>query len=59
MENRQYKTKELFGRFLPYFKPYWKTMVFDLSCAGLTTLCVSSQMRESEMWRLFPCARSA
>lgn len=39
MENRQYKTKELFGRFLPYFKPYWKTMVFDLSCAGLTTLC--------------------
>ena len=26
MENRQYKTKELFGRFLPYFKPYWKTM---------------------------------
>ena len=27
MENRQYKTKELFGRFLPYFKPYWKTMV--------------------------------
>lgn len=39
MENRQYKTKELFRRFLPYFKPYWKTMVFDLSCAGLTTLC--------------------
>ena len=39
MDNRQYKTKELFRRFLPYFKPYWKTMVFDLSCAGLTTLC--------------------
>ena len=39
MENRQYQTKELFRRFFPYFKPYWKTMGFDLFCAGLTTLC--------------------
>lgn len=39
MESRQYKTSELFGRFMPYFKPYWKTMAFDLFCAGLTTLC--------------------
>lgn len=37
--NRQYETKELFRRFLPYFKPYWKTLVFDLVCAGLTTAC--------------------
>ena len=39
MESRQYRTKELFQRFIPYFKPYWKTMAFDLFCAGLTTLC--------------------
>lgn len=39
MESRQYESKELFQRFLPYFKPYWKTMVFDLFCAGLTTAC--------------------
>lgn len=39
MEIRQYKTKELFERFGPYFKPYWKTLALDLLCAGLTTLC--------------------
>ncbi len=39
METRQYQTKELFRRFLPYFAPYWRTMVFDLCCAGMTTLC--------------------
>lgn len=39
MGSRQYKTKELFVRFRPYFKPYWKTLVLDLFCAGLTTLC--------------------
>lgn len=39
MNDRQYKTKELFERFRPYFKPYWKTLVLDLFCAGLTTLC--------------------
>ncbi len=39
MESRQYRTKELFSRFLPYFKPYWRIMVFDLCCAGMTTLC--------------------
>ncbi len=26
-------------RFLPYYKKYWRTMVFDLFCAFLTTLC--------------------
>ena len=39
MKDRQYTTKELFRRFQPYFKPYWKTLVLDLFCAGLTTLC--------------------
>lgn len=39
MENRQYESKELFRRFFPYFKPYWKTLVMDLFCAGLTTIC--------------------
>ncbi len=39
MEARQYKTKELFTRFLPYFKKYRATLALDLLCAGLTTLC--------------------
>ncbi|MDO4292255.1 MAG: ABC transporter ATP-binding protein [Eubacteriales bacterium] len=39
MNDRQYTTKVLFGRFIPYFKPYWRTLVLDLCCAGLTTLC--------------------
>ena len=38
MKDRQYTTKELFRRFQPYFKPYWKTLVLDLFCAGLPTL---------------------
>lgn len=36
---KEYTSKELFARFLPYFKPYWRTLVFDLVCAGMTTLC--------------------
>ena len=28
-----------FSRFLPYFKPYWGTMLLDLFCASLTTVC--------------------
>ena len=39
MDNRQYKTKELLKRFIPYFKPYRKTLFFDLFCAALTTIC--------------------
>ncbi len=39
MKDRQYPTKELFHRFAPYFKPYKKTLILDLICAGLTTLC--------------------
>lgn len=38
-ENKEYTTKELLKRFIPYYKPYWKTMVFDLFCASLTTIC--------------------
>ena len=32
-------TSLLLKRFLPYYKRYWKTMVFDLFCAALTTVC--------------------
>lgn len=39
MNTKQYRTKELFRRFLPYFKPYWRTLALDLFCAGLTTGC--------------------
>ena len=28
----------LFRRFLPYYQKYWKTVIFDLLCASLTTL---------------------
>lgn len=33
------KTKQLIKRTMPYYKKYWKSMVFDLFCAGLTTVC--------------------
>lgn len=35
------KTKKIhpLRRFLPYYKPYTKDLVFDLCCAALTTLC--------------------
>lgn len=39
MNNRQYKTKELLKRFVPYFKPYKATLFMDLFCAALTTVC--------------------
>lgn len=41
MEERSQKGKNrgLIHRFLPYFKPYWKVMVFDLFCASMTTVC--------------------
>ena len=39
MNDRQYKTKELIKRFIPYFRPYRKTLVTDLCCAALTTIC--------------------
>jgi len=39
MENKEYSTGTLIKRFLPYFKPYQKTLYTDLFCAALTTLC--------------------
>lgn len=37
--DRKYKSSELLKRFLPYYKSNIKTVVFDLFCAALTTLC--------------------
>ncbi len=33
------KSVKVIKRLLPYYKPYWATLVFDLLCAALTTLC--------------------
>ncbi len=33
------RTIRLTRGFIPYFKPYWRTMSLDLFCASLTTLC--------------------
>lgn len=35
----EYSTGVLIKRFLPYFKPYRKTLYADLFCAALTTVC--------------------
>ena len=39
METREYKTKELLKRFLPYYRPHMGTVALDLFCAALTTIC--------------------
>ena len=39
MEPKQYNTKELLRRFLPYFKKYRGTLFLDLFCAAMTTVC--------------------
>ncbi|MBQ7942670.1 MAG: ABC transporter ATP-binding protein [Lachnospiraceae bacterium] len=39
MNKREYATKDLIRRFVPYFKPYYKTLLIDLFCAALTTVC--------------------
>ena len=39
MNKREYTTSQLIKRFLPYFKPYYKTLLMDLFCAALTTVC--------------------
>ncbi len=39
MAERKYKTRELLKRFLPYYKKYLPTVIFDLFCAALTTVC--------------------
>lgn len=39
MDTKEYQTKELIRRFLPYYKAHRKTLVLDLFCASLTTVC--------------------
>lgn len=39
MESRQYSTKELLCRFAPYFGRYKGTLILDLFCAAMTTVC--------------------
>lgn len=39
MDNKEYSTKELIKRFLPYYSRHKKVMVTDLICASLTTVC--------------------
>ena len=36
---RNYKNTELLKKFLPYYKKYIPTVIFDLFCAALTTVC--------------------
>lgn len=39
MEEKEYSTKVLLKRFMPYYKNHKKVMAFDLFCAAMTTLC--------------------
>ncbi|MCM1327513.1 MAG: ABC transporter ATP-binding protein/permease [Bacteroidales bacterium] len=39
MESKQYTSKELLHRFVPYLMKYRKTLCMDLFCAALTTVC--------------------
>ena len=39
MSERNYKTGTLLKRFLPYYKKHVVTVIFDLFCASLTTVC--------------------
>lgn len=39
MQDKSYKTGELIKRFLPYYKKHIPTVIFDLFCASLTTVC--------------------
>ncbi len=36
---KSYKTGVLIKRFMPYYKKYIPTVIFDLFCASLTTIC--------------------
>lgn len=38
-EEKTYSSKVLIKRFLPYYKKYIPTLLFDLFCAALTTIC--------------------
>lgn len=39
MERKTYTSRDLLKRFIPYFKPYKGTLITDLFCAALTTVC--------------------
>lgn len=39
MSTKKYKSSTLIKRFLPYYKKYTGTLVLDLICASLTTVC--------------------
>ena len=39
MEQKQYTSKELLKRFVPYFKKYKWVLLLDLFCATLTCIC--------------------
>lgn len=39
MVDRQYTTRELMRRFAPYLLKYKRTLLMDLFCAALTTIC--------------------
>ncbi len=39
MNEKKIATGKLIKRFLPYYKNHYKTLIFDLFCASLTTLC--------------------
>ncbi len=38
-EEKNYTTKELLKRFIPYYGKYKKVLITDLLCASLTTIC--------------------
>ena len=37
--SKQKQNSKLIKRFLPYYKKYTKTLILDLLCASLTTVC--------------------
>lgn len=39
MNEREYKSRELLKRFLPYYRPYLLVLLRDLGCAAMTTIC--------------------
>lgn len=39
MEYKEYPLSELFKRFFPYYKKHFLTVILDLTCAALTTIC--------------------
>lgn len=39
MMHQEYTTRELIGRFAPYYKNHKRVMITDLFCAALTTVC--------------------